>query len=410
MLNAMKSSTALFLTLGVSAVALSPLMMAAPAQAQITFTDVASDNWAAPFIQELSTRGVIKGFKDGSFRPEERVTRAQYASMLTAAFSVSSVRDGVSFRDVPTSYWAYSAIQSSYTKGFMSGYNSGEFRPAENIPRAQALVSLANGLRLAAPASADSVLSIFSDADSIPAYARNGIAAAATQQIVVNYPNVAQLEPNKTMTRAEAAAFIYQALNNQGQVAAVTSPYIVGSRPQVAREVRIPSGTVLPVRYDKASKILLGKNEPSPTPIALTISQNIVDAKGKVLIPAGSQVEGNLKVDQGAAQFLASTLVLTNGQRIALDALSEKITTVETVKKGASAGTLIKDTALGAAAAAGIARVTGDRQIKAWEVLTGATTGAIAGLVFGKDKVELISIKPNTDLALQLNSALVLPQ
>ncbi len=409
-MQAMKSSTALFLAFGLCAGAVAPLMMAAPAQAQINFTDVSTDNWAAPFIQELSTRGVIKGFPDGSFRPNERVSRAQYASMLTAAFSVSNTREAVSFRDVPTSYWAYSAIQTAYTKGFMSGYNSGEFRPNEIIPRAQALVSLSNGLRLAAPASTDAALSIFNDADSIPAYARNGIAAATSQQIVVNYPNVAQLEPNRTMTRAEAAAFIYQALNNQGQVAAVTSPYIVGARPVVAKEIRIPSGTVLPVRYDKAAKILLGKNEPTPTPIALTVSQNIVDSKGKVLIPAGSQVEGNLKVDQGAAQFIASTLVLTNGQRISLDALSEKITTTEVVKKGASTGTILKDTALGAAAAAGIARVTGDRNIKAWEVLSGAGAGALAGLVFGKEKVELIAINPNTDLALQLNSALVLPQ
>jgi hypothetical protein len=405
-MQAMKSSTALFLALGLTTGAVAPLMTAAPAQAQINFTDVSSDNWASPFIQELSTRGIIKGFRDGSFRPNEQVSRAQYASMLTAAFSVSNTRDRVSFRDVPTSFWAYSAIQSAYTKGFMSGYNSGDFRPNESIPRAQALISLSNGLRLAAPASTDSALSIFNDADSIPSYARNGIAAAVNQQIVVNYPNVAQLEPNRTMTRAEAAAFIYQALNNQGQVAAVTSPYIVSLK----RDITIPNGAVLPVRYDKAAKILLGKNEPSPTPIALSISQNVVDNKGKVLIPAGSQVEGNLKVDQGAAQFFASTLVLNNGQRLSLDALSEKITTTETVKKGANTGNILKNTALGAAAAAGIARVTGDRNIKAWEVLTGAGAGAVAGLVFGKEKVELIAINPNTDLAIQLNSALVLPQ
>jgi hypothetical protein len=164
------------------------------------------------------------------------------------------------------------------------------------------------------------------------------------------------------------------------------------------------------VKYDKADKILLGKNEPKPTPIALTISQNIVNAAGKVLIPAGSQVEGKLMVDKGAAQFMAQTLVLTNGQRLSVDALSDKITQTEMFRKGASPAGVLKGSALGAAAAAGIAAVTGDRVVKGWEILAGAGGGALAGLIFSKDQVELISIKPNTDLAIQLSSELVLPQ
>jgi hypothetical protein len=129
-----------------------------------------------------------------------------------------------------------------------------------------------------------------------------------------------------------------------------------------------------------------------------------------VLIPTGSLVAGNLVVSQGSAQFQATELQLADGQRLSLDAISEKITKTEVIKKGASTGIVLKDAALGAAAAAGISAVTGDRKIKAWEVLTGAGAGAVAGLVFGKDKVELISIQPNTDLQLQLNSDLVLPQ
>jgi hypothetical protein len=409
MLRSIQAGTALAMTLGMSTIALAPIVAVAPAQAQINFTDVSGDHWANDFIQELSGRGIVKGFPDGSFKPNAEVTRAQFASMLSGAFNMGQVRSMVNFSDVNRSFWGYNGIQMAYTQGFMSGYPAGDFRPNERIPRAQALVSLSNGLRYAPTASVDSTLGIFNDAGSVPGYARSGVAAATEKRITVNYPDVAQLNPNRTMTRAEAVAFIYQALNSQGQVATVNSPYIVGTAPQVVKQVKIPSGTVLPVKYEK-DKILLGKNEPKPSALTVAIAQNIVNSAGKVLIPAGSQVEGKLVVDKGAAQFIAEKLVMTNGQSYSMAAVSEKITQTETIRKGASATGVIKGAVLGGAAAAGVAAVTGDRNINAWEVLGGVGGGALTGLIFSKDKVELISIKPNTDLAIQLNGELILPQ
>jgi hypothetical protein len=409
MLRSIQAGTALAMTLGMSTIALAPIVAVAPAQAQINFTDVSGDHWANDFIQELSGRGIVKGFPDGSFKPNAEVTRAQFASMLSGAFNMGQVRSMVNFSDVNRSFWGYNGIQMAYTQGFMSGYPAGDFRPNERIPRAQALVSLSNGLRYAPTASVDSTLGIFNDAGSVPGYARSGVAAATEKRITVNYPDIAQLNPNRTMTRAEAVAFIYQALNSQGQVATVNSPYIVGTAPQVVKQVKIPSGTVLPVKYEK-DKILLGKNEPKPSALTVAIAQNIVNSAGKVLIPAGSQVEGKLVVDKGAAQFIAEKLVMTNGQSYSMAAVSEKITQTETIRKGASATGVIKGAVLGGAAAAGVAAVTGDRNINAWEVLGGVGGGALTGLIFSKDKVELISIKPNTDLAIQLNGELILPQ
>jgi hypothetical protein len=69
---------------------------------------------------------------------------------------------------------------------------------------------------------------------------------------------------------------------------------------------------------------------------------------------------------------------------------------------------LIGGTVVGAGAAAGISAVTGDRVIKAEEVLPGAAIGALAGFFLGRDKVELIAISPNTDLNLTLTSDLVI--
>lgn len=411
MYSTVKSGLALTLALGTIAGAAAPIVMTAPASAQATFSDVAADNWASPFIQALASRNIIAGFPDGTFRPNDPVTRAQFAAILLKAFpNAQRVNNPTNFADVPGNYWGRQAIENAYATGFLAGFPGGTFRPNDNIPRAQVLVSLSNGLKYASTQPADSVLQAFTDASSIPNYARNSIAAATERRIVVNYPDVRFLNSNQTATRADVAAFIYQALVSTGQVAAIQSPYIVGQTPVQPPSASIPAGTALPLRYANADRILLAKNEPQPTPITLTVAQNIVTADGTVLIPAGSQVAGQLTVSQGAAQFNASELILPNGQKTAIAATSDPITTTESIRRGTNTGTILKDAALGSAAAAGIAAVTGDRNIKAGEVLIGTGVGALAGLIFGGDRVDLISIRPNTDLNVRLTNELTVPR
>jgi hypothetical protein len=87
----------------------------------------------------------------------------------------------------------------------------------------------------------------YSDANAVSSYARSPIAAASERKIVVNYPNIRFLNPTQTATRADVAAFIYQALVNSGQVTAINSPYVVGQvqQPTTPAVVTIPSGTAI---------------------------------------------------------------------------------------------------------------------------------------------------------------------
>jgi parallel beta-helix repeat protein len=198
-----------------------------PTIANVTFSDVPSDYWAQAFITELAKKDIIKGFPDGSFRPNAPVTRAQFAAMLSQAMNKPAIRSNTKFTDVVSTYWANKAIQRSYTLGFVSGYPDNTFRPDLNIPRVQILVALANGLNYNPAQPVDSTLQKYSDAATIPNYARNSVAAATENRMVVNHPNVKLLNPNQTATRAEVAALIYQALARSGQIPATPSPYIV---------------------------------------------------------------------------------------------------------------------------------------------------------------------------------------
>lgn len=212
------------------------LLSQTPQVATPTLPDV-QGHWAQRFIEPLVARGVIRGFPDGTFRPDEPVTRAQFAAMLQKAFQKNPIRNAVQFVDVPANYWAYNAIQEAYSRGFLAGYPNSVFNPNQNIPRVQALVSLVEGLNLGAttvtPAALDTY---FQDATQIPDYARDKVAGATENRIVVNYPDIRVLNPNQVATRADVAAFIYQTLVKAGTApelatSETATQYIVGYKP-----------------------------------------------------------------------------------------------------------------------------------------------------------------------------------
>jgi hypothetical protein len=87
------------------------------------------------------------------------------------------------------------------------------------------IVSLVQGLSL--PEAEGNRLEIYQDQDNIPIYAQSAVAAATQAGIIVNYPKPSRLNPKKAATRADATAFLYQALVQRGRVNAINSPYIV---------------------------------------------------------------------------------------------------------------------------------------------------------------------------------------
>lgn len=197
---------------------------ASPATA--SYSDVSSDYWAYPFIAALTQRGIVTGFEDNTFRPDQPLSRAEYAAQVQQIFDQSR-QEAIAFKDVPSDFWARSAIDTAVRIGFLRGYPGGVFQPAEPIPRYQVLLSLVNGFRLTPPADANEVVQTYQDGNQLPAYSIPAIAAATDSSIVVNYPDVNTLKPNQPATRAEVAAMIYQALVATGQAEPIESPYVV---------------------------------------------------------------------------------------------------------------------------------------------------------------------------------------
>ena len=191
-----------------------------------SFTDI-EDHWAAEFIRRLAVLNLVGGFADGTFKPDALLNRAQYAAIVVKVFNPSPIRPPIQFVDVPTEFWAAAAIAQTYRGGFLSGFPDQTFQPQQSLRRVELIASLVQGLSL--PPASESVLELYQDRDSIPAYARSAVAAATKAGIIVNYPTLKLLQPKRPATRAEATAFLYQALVKIGRVNGIESPYIVVS-------------------------------------------------------------------------------------------------------------------------------------------------------------------------------------
>ncbi|NJO41191.1 MAG: S-layer homology domain-containing protein [Cyanobacteria bacterium RU_5_0] len=205
-----------------------PIMVAPPvSQATGEFPDVPAEYWAYPFITNLSQRGIISGFEDGTFRPEQPVTRAEYAALLERVLPPEQAQQSIAFTDIPSNYWAAPAIDEAVKTGFLKGYPEGNFAPDQPISKVQVLASLVNGVRLPESANASQTAQTFQDSNQIPQWAIPAVGTATESNIVVNYPDRAMLNPNQPITRAEIAALVYQALVASDQVEPIQSEYIV---------------------------------------------------------------------------------------------------------------------------------------------------------------------------------------
>ncbi len=185
-------------------------------------------------------------------------------------------------------------------------------------------------------------------------------------------------------------------------------PSVAQLPPATDSRLAIPAGTKLPVRYDQANKIVILPSE--TLPLTLTLTKNIRSATGQLLVPAGSQVRGQLQPIAGGSQFVADELIWSDGRRVNMVATSNVITRTMEVRPGVNTNAVWKGAAIGSGAAAIISGLAGNRRITLGKVVLGAGAGALGGLLLGKRQPEeVIVINPTQDLTLTLEASLNLP-
>ena len=100
-----------------------------------SFSDVTSAHWAANYIGDMEQFGIVRGYSDGTFRPNAPITRAEFAAICCR---FEQLTDGAAtFTDVPASHWAAKSIAYAAKRGWVTGYADGTFKPGNNITRAE---------------------------------------------------------------------------------------------------------------------------------------------------------------------------------------------------------------------------------------------------------------------------------
>ena len=173
----------------------------------LPFTDV-TNHWAYSAIKRVYTRGWMVGMDEKTFAPDQQLSRAMLAVILYAMAGEPAVTGESPFTDVPAGCWYTDAIVWAAQNGIVCGFGDGTFRPNEAVTRAQAAVMLYGYAAFTgADVTARADLSAYSDAGQIPAWAMDAMQWANARRLIVGRDS-SHLVPDGNTTRAEMAAIL----------------------------------------------------------------------------------------------------------------------------------------------------------------------------------------------------------
>ncbi|UQZ84562.1 Cellulosome-anchoring protein precursor [Paenibacillus konkukensis] len=226
----------------------------------VSFTDLQQSHWAYNYIANMVQKKVLEGYVDNKFRPENTITRAEFATIIVKASGIKPAKvNYASFSDVSVTNWASPFVES--VKDYMTGYRlaNGQYNfnpdtPATREDITVAIVKLKGyDARLANRAAVEPM---FKDFESISESAKDYVAIAVKEGLVSGYPDET-FRGQATITRAEASALLYRAFlygnDNKGvggQGGSSTTP----TAPVTQPPTNPPTSTIQPQQPTKAAK------------------------------------------------------------------------------------------------------------------------------------------------------------
>lgn len=228
------------------------------ANAAGNFSDVSATHWAYNYISDMTDRGVVSGYPDGRFYPNNDVTRAEFARIMTSASGISistpSVKD---FEDVATNAWYAPYVHAAYP--YLSGYSiSGKnyYMPDTPAIREDIAVALVKLKGYSTEGADESILTtMFTDVNSISNDARKYVAVAVERGLVSGYEDNT-FKGQNSISRAEATAMLWRA-------------YQYGNDNKTYTNTETPIVTATPVITNTpATSVPTVVSTPTPTPVA----------------------------------------------------------------------------------------------------------------------------------------------
>ncbi|MDQ0116611.1 carbohydrate binding domain-containing protein [Paenibacillus harenae] len=170
-------------------------------------TDI-QNHWAEKMLNKWSASGVMSGYPDGTLRPDQPITRAEFSLLLQRVFGIGGTGQAA-FRDVPANAWYAPSLAAALQAGYITGYDDGTFRPHNPITRAESAVMLSRAFQLSdmEKGMKTDVLGTLTDKSAIPPYSVTALKELIMAGAIQGYPD-GFLRPGRSVTRGEAVALL----------------------------------------------------------------------------------------------------------------------------------------------------------------------------------------------------------
>ncbi|NCB52630.1 MAG: hypothetical protein EOM54_12245 [Clostridia bacterium] len=182
----------------------------------IEFSDV-ENHWAKDSINNMGSRLVVSGVGNNNYEPDRSITRAEFAAIMVKALGLEPGAGTSSFSDVASTDWFCGYVETAASYGIVNGYGNGYFGPNDLIPREQAMTMIARAMKLTglevslAESDISELLGVYADGASASDYAETGIAACLRAGIVAGTSKLT-ISPKNYVTRAEVAVMVEKLL------------------------------------------------------------------------------------------------------------------------------------------------------------------------------------------------------
>ncbi|OUS67835.1 hypothetical protein B1748_35460 [Paenibacillus sp. MY03] len=166
-------------------------------------------HWGQTWIEKAVQAGIVTGYADQTYRPDQAVTRQELIVMLARTLTPQAgTGQAPSFTDKETiGKWAADAVTSAVEAGWIAGYDDGSFRPEKGMTRVELAAVLARVIAGTDHVGGDAGLSQFRDAEQIPLWAQSYVARVAASGLMEG-TGAGLFKPAGIVTRAEAAAIV----------------------------------------------------------------------------------------------------------------------------------------------------------------------------------------------------------
>lgn len=367
-----------------------------------SIADVSQNYWASKEINIVVDNNIMT-LSGNRFNPEGNMTRVEFVNALLKVLSDENLNVTISnkFKDVQSSNPNYENILRSQQLGLVYGYPDGTFKPNNTVLRSEAQSVISH---ITKDMDADtSVLNQFKDAAAIPAWAKKVYAKTINYGIYVNYPDSRELRPNDNLSRAEAAVLLARLkekldLVKQEYIGTTRIEHLDVTRKAPNNEVAINNiqstinqGNVLVVAFEDKFK---SEEHKAGDIVTFVADKDICTEEGTLIIPAGTKFVAQINEIQPPKKFNKNArvypqltkIILPSGKELAFNA--KPFSKDYSLKEGPwmTTGKLLLCTAAGAAvgtgAGVGFAFIPSPANIGTG-VAIGTPVGAAVGLVTG---------------------------